>query len=68
MGFSNGANIAATLLLRHPRLLRGAALFAPMVTLDDPPMVDASLPRPPPGWASFGRPSAPHHCPEPEVC
>jgi predicted esterase len=41
-GFSNGANIAATLLFRHPRLLRGAVLFAPMVTLDDPPMVDLS--------------------------
>jgi phospholipase/carboxylesterase len=42
VGFSNGANIAATLLFRHPRLLRGAVLFAPMVTLDDPPMVDLS--------------------------
>jgi phospholipase/carboxylesterase len=42
VGFSNGANIAATLLLRHPQLLRGAVLFAPMVTLTDPPMVDLS--------------------------
>ncbi|MDQ3901847.1 MAG: alpha/beta hydrolase [Actinomycetota bacterium] len=42
VGFSNGANIAATLLFRHPHLLRGAVLFAPMVTLDDPPMVDLS--------------------------
>ena len=42
VGFSNGANIAATLLLRHPRLLRGAVLFAPMVTLIDPPMADLS--------------------------
>ena len=42
VGFSNGANIAATLLLRHPHLLRGAVLFAPMVTLNDPPMVDLS--------------------------
>ena len=42
VGFSNGANIAATLLLRHPQLLRGAVLFAPMVTLNDPPMVDLS--------------------------
>jgi phospholipase/carboxylesterase len=42
VGFSNGANIAATMLLRHPRLLRAAVLFAPMVTLDDPPMVDLS--------------------------
>jgi predicted esterase len=42
VGFSNGANIAATLLLRHPQLLRGAVLFAPMVTLNDPPIVDLS--------------------------
>jgi phospholipase/carboxylesterase len=42
VGFSNGANIAATLLLRHPHLLRGAVLFAPMVTLNDPPMNDLS--------------------------
>jgi phospholipase/carboxylesterase len=42
VGFSNGANIAATMLLRHPRLLRAAVLFAPMVPLDDPPMVDLS--------------------------
>jgi len=42
VGFSNGANIAATLLLRHPQLLRGAVLFAPMATLNDPPMVDLS--------------------------
>ncbi|SRR5579884_1412471 len=42
VGFSNGANIAATLLFRHPHLLRGAVLFAPMVTLDDPPRADLS--------------------------
>lgn len=42
VGFSNGANIAATLLLRHPRLLRAAVLFAAMVPLDDPPMADLS--------------------------
>jgi predicted esterase len=42
VGFSNGANIAATLLLRHPRLLRGAVLFAPMVTLTDPPIANLS--------------------------
>jgi phospholipase/carboxylesterase len=42
VGFSNGANIAATMLLRHPRLLRAAVLFAPMVPLDDPPMADLS--------------------------
>jgi predicted esterase len=31
LGFSNGANIAASLLLRHPTLLRGAALLRPML-------------------------------------
>ena len=34
VGFSNGANIAASLLLLHPGLLRGAALFRPMVPLE----------------------------------
>jgi predicted esterase len=33
VGFSNGANIAGALLLLHPGVLRGAALFAPMVPL-----------------------------------
>lgn len=31
VGYSNGANIAASLLLRRPGLLAGAALFHPMV-------------------------------------
>ncbi|MFC0410219.1 alpha/beta hydrolase [Roseomonas elaeocarpi] len=31
LGFSNGANIAASLLLRHPALLRGAVLLRAMV-------------------------------------
>jgi len=31
VGLSNGANIAASLLLRHPGLLRGAALLRPML-------------------------------------
>jgi predicted esterase len=31
VGFSNGANIAASLLFRRPGLLRGAALLRPMV-------------------------------------
>lgn len=31
VGFSNGANIAASLLLAHPRLLQGAVLFRAMV-------------------------------------
>jgi phospholipase/carboxylesterase len=31
LGFSNGANIAVSLLLRHPGLLRAAALLRPML-------------------------------------
>jgi predicted esterase len=31
VGLSNGANIAASLLIRHPQLLRGAALLRPML-------------------------------------
>lgn len=31
IGYSNGANIAASLLLMHPTLLSGAILFRPMV-------------------------------------
>jgi predicted esterase len=31
VGYSNGANIAASLLLTHPHLLAGAILFRPMV-------------------------------------
>lgn len=45
VGFSNGANIASALLLRHPGLLRGAALFAAMVPYAEPPAADlAGLP------------------------
>lgn len=40
VGYSNGANIAASLLLLHPDVLRGAVLFRPMV-----PLVPASPPR-----------------------
>lgn len=40
VGFSNGANIAASLLLRRPGLLRGAILLSPMV-----PFEPESLPR-----------------------
>ncbi|WP_426954538.1 alpha/beta hydrolase [Muricoccus radiodurans] len=39
LGFSNGANIAASLLLRHPGLLRGAALLRAMVPYREPPVV-----------------------------
>jgi phospholipase/carboxylesterase len=39
VGFSNGANIATSLLLRRPGLLRGAVLLSPMVPFepDAPP-------------------------------
>lgn len=36
VGFSNGANIAATLLLLRPEALGGAVLLRPMVVLDQP--------------------------------
>jgi len=36
VGFSNGANIAATLLLLRPETLGGGILFRPMVVLDQP--------------------------------
>jgi phospholipase/carboxylesterase len=36
VGFSNGANIGATLLLLRPETLGGGALFRPMVVLDQP--------------------------------
>lgn len=39
LGFSNGANMAAALLLLHPRLLDAAVLLRPMV-----PLVPAALP------------------------
>lgn len=35
-GFSNGANIAASVLLLHPGLLRGAILLSPMVPFEPP--------------------------------
>ena len=39
LGFSNGANIAAALLLLHPHVLAGAILLRPMV-----PLIPADLP------------------------
>lgn len=36
VGFSNGANIAATLLQLRPESLSGAVLFRPMVVIDQP--------------------------------
>jgi len=40
VGFSNGANIAAAVLLLRPDALAGAALLRAMVPLSDPPMAD----------------------------
>lgn len=39
LGFSNGANIAAALLLLHPQVLAGAILLRPMV-----PLIPETLP------------------------
>ena len=40
VGFSNGANIAAALLLLKPDVLAGAVLLRAMVPLSDPPETD----------------------------
>lgn len=40
VGFSNGANIAGSLLLRRPGLLRGAVLLSPMVPFEPDPGTD----------------------------
>jgi phospholipase/carboxylesterase len=40
VGFSNGANMASALLLRHPGLLHGAVLFSAMVPFAEPPAAD----------------------------
>lgn len=40
VGFSNGANIAASLLLLKPGVLDGAVLFRPMVPLEPSPLPD----------------------------
>jgi len=38
VGFSNGANIAASVLLRRPGVLRGAVLLSPMVPFEPDPL------------------------------
>jgi len=38
VGFSNGANIAGSLLLRRPGLLKGAILLSPMVPFEPDPL------------------------------
>jgi phospholipase/carboxylesterase len=40
LGFSNGANIAAAVLLLHPGALAGAVLLRPMAPLAEPPEAD----------------------------
>ena len=40
LGFSNGANIAAAMLLLRPATLAGAALLRPMLPFADPPAAD----------------------------
>lgn len=40
LGFSNGANIAASLLLLSPGLLAGAVLIRPMMPFADPPAAE----------------------------
>jgi phospholipase/carboxylesterase len=40
LGFSNGANIAAAMMLLHPEVLAGAVLLRPMVPLAEPPVAD----------------------------
>jgi phospholipase/carboxylesterase len=42
LGYSNGANIAAALLLLHPDVLTGAILLRAMAPLADPPKPDLS--------------------------
>ena len=45
LGFSNGANVATTLLFRHPDLLAGAALLRPMLPYRPDPLPDLSAKR-----------------------
>jgi predicted esterase len=42
VGYSNGANVAASLLLHHPGVLSGAALLRPLLPADAPDGLDLS--------------------------
>jgi len=52
VGFSNGANIAASLLLLSPGVLAGAVLFSPMFPLEPEPRPDLARV---PVWIGAGR-------------
>ncbi len=45
LGYSNGANIAASVLLRHPVVLDGAILLRAMVPFEESPRSSSSSPR-----------------------
>lgn len=45
LGYSNGANIAAAMMLLRPEVLRGAVLFRAMVGLTNPPQADLKAAR-----------------------
>jgi phospholipase/carboxylesterase len=42
LGYSNGANFIAAVMLLHPRMVRRAALLRPMLVLEEPPAADLS--------------------------
>ncbi|MBL1592271.1 alpha/beta hydrolase, partial [Klebsiella pneumoniae] len=42
LGYSNGANIAAALMLLHPEALAGGALLRPVLPLEPPALPDLS--------------------------
>ena len=42
LGYSNGANFAAAVMLLHPELITRAILLRPMLVLEDPPAPDLS--------------------------
>jgi phospholipase/carboxylesterase len=52
LGYSNGANMAAALLLLHPGTLAGAVLLRPMVPLVPEPLPDLAAA---PVWLACGR-------------